>query len=465
MKDKLRSISNLPFLACLGLLLLNDFYLKTEYHNWLTGKLSDVCGLYVFASFWTAIFPEKKRAVYLTTAFLFAIWKSPYSQGFIDFFSENLYTIARMVDFSDLVALLVLPLGFFYVPSHSARIRLNPVPIAFLTVISFCATSIPQPTQVFTQPQYLLFKPGIVKLEDTDHPSNYQVYDMDSLLVIRVKEIEIDKRAEIDDEYHKAQILKDLDLRLLKAAKEPYGRATEPHDYINLRDSLIVGERTSVDLPLDSVTEHLRFSGTRLHGRFARLSKTGKLVIDGRFNNGIEDSVWSFYDAGNELVLRKYFENGELIKTESYEDANRVSVQKHRTRDDIIRNKYFYLATIALLIIGLVIRLALNYKQSDRETVIRVSSLNKIAGTIGLPIVVFTVAKLISSLIPDSFEAFFLAGFGEAIMVYVVTVPLFMLIFYFFKLRGRFDIVFYILLFSLGVVFVEEWLYLRNILY
>lgn len=182
-------------------------------------------------------------------------------------------------------------------------------------MISFGATSIPQPTQVFAQPQYLLSKPGIVEFEDTDHPSNYQVYDIDSLLVIRVKAIEIDKRAAIDDEYHKAQILKDLDLRLLKAAKEPYGRATEPQDYIHLRDSLSVREVTSVDLPLDSVTDHLRFSGTRLHGRFARFSRTGKLVIDGRFKNGIEDSVWSFYGADNQIISRKYFEILSCLNT------------------------------------------------------------------------------------------------------------------------------------------------------
>lgn len=463
MKNRLRSISNLPFLAFLALLLLNDFYFKGEYHNWLTGKLSDVCGLYVFVSFWTAIFPDRKRAVYLTTAFLFTVWKSPYSQGFIDFFSEDLYTITRIVDFSDLAALLVLPLGFFYVPSHSVKISLNPLPIAFLTVISFCATSIPQPTQVFTQPQYLLFKPGIVDFEESDHPNNYQVYDMDSLLVIRVKEIEIDKRAAIDDEYHKAQILEDLDLRLLKAAKEPYGRATEPHDYINLRDSLIVGEVTFVDLPLDSVTEHLRFSGTRLHGRFARFSKPGKLVIDGRFKNGIEDSVWSFYDAESQLIARKYFVNDELIKTESFESAVLISDREHNTRQETIRNKYFHLVFIALLIVALVSKLALNNKRSGQKNISRVSGFWKIAGSVCLPIIVFILTKLISSLVPNSYSPFFLGIFGEAILVCVVALPLFLMIFFFLKLRSRFDLVLYVLLFSLLVVLIEEWIYLRDI--
>jgi hypothetical protein len=367
------------------------------------------------------------------------------------------------VDFSDLVALLVLPLGFFYVPSHSVKIKLNPLPIAFLTVISFCATSIPQPTQVFTQPQYLLFKPGILKIEDTDYPSNYQVYDIDSLLVIRVKEIEIDKRAAIDDEYHKAQILKDLDLRLLKAAKEPYGSATALQDYIHLRDSLSVREVISVVLPLDSVTEHLRFSGTRLHGRFARFSRTGKLLIDGRYKNGIEDSVWSFYDAESRLIARKYFVKGELTKTESFENAILISDREHNTRQVTIRNKYFHLVIIALLIVAFVSKLVLNYKHSGQQDTIRLSGFWKIAGSAGLPIVVFIFAKFISSLVPNSYSPFFLGIFGEAILVCVVALPLFLVIFFVLKLRSWFDLALYVLLFALLMVLIEESIYLRDI--
>jgi len=56
MGNKLQQICTIPFVICLGLLLLNDFYLKFEYHNWLTGKLSDFCGLFIFPVFWSAIF-------------------------------------------------------------------------------------------------------------------------------------------------------------------------------------------------------------------------------------------------------------------------------------------------------------------------------------------------------------------------------------------------------------------------
>ena len=111
MKNKLNSINTIPFVVCLGILLLNDLYLKGQYHNWLTGKLSDICGLLVFASFWSAIFPDKKQIVYFSTALLFIVWKSPYSQLLIDFFSQTFFPIHRVIDITDLFALLFLPIS------------------------------------------------------------------------------------------------------------------------------------------------------------------------------------------------------------------------------------------------------------------------------------------------------------------------------------------------------------------
>ena len=463
MNDKLRSICTLPFVVSLGLLLLNDFYFKSAYHNWLTGKLSDVCGLYVFASFWAAIFPNKKRVVYLTTALLFSIWKSPYSQGFIDFFSDNLYTIYRTVDFSDLFALFILPLAFFYVPGRSVKLTMHPAPFALLSVVSFCATSIPQPTQVFTQPQYLLFKSGIIKLESSDYPSNYQVYELDSLLVIGVEEIEIERRAALDDEYHKAQILKDLDLRLLKAAKAPRAKRTELEDYIKLRDSVVIDGVTSVDLPLDSVTEHLNFAGTRLEGVFTRLSHSGKVLIEGRFKNGIEDSIWSFYDPESRLILRKYFENGELTKTESLQNAVLISARDHATRQQVVRNKYFHIALITLAIAVLVTMLVLSRRRSAPPGFIKVSGCSEVAAMFGLPIVVLVLARFTSSLIPNSYSPFFLGVFVEGMLIYVVAGLLFIIVFTVVKFRNWFDLIYYVVLFALLVVLIEEGIYLGNI--
>lgn len=464
MKNKLQSVNNIPFLVCLAVLLLNDFYLKAEYHNWITGKLSDICGLFVFASFWAAIFPDKKHKVYISTALLFVLWKSPYSQGFIDFFSQAFYPIHRLVDVTDLFALFILPIAFYYNPENSARLKLNPVVLGLLTIFSFCATSVPEPTQQFEQPQYLLFKSGITTFQSREYPSEYQVYELDSLIIVDIKEIRIDKRAPINDEFHKVQILKDIELRLLRDLKNPYGSQDEISDYDQLLDSLIVAESTSITLQLDSITDHLNFKKSRLHGDFKRFSSDNSLLIEGTFNNGVEDSVWSFYNEQNAIALKKYFENGELTKTQRFEGAEIISENHFITREETVRNKYFHLAIIALLIIGLVVKLYLNFKRSEQKDIIKVSHFAKTAGALVLPLVILILAKFLSSLIPNSYSTFDFQIIGEAILVYFIATPLFFLIFYLVKLRSQFYLIYYILLLSLSIVFIEECFYLQSII-
>ena len=73
----------LPVIGVL-LLLVNDFYLKYEHPSFLTGKLSDVVGLFVFPYFIAAIRTNWSKVVYLVTAGLFIFWKSIYSQVLIE---------------------------------------------------------------------------------------------------------------------------------------------------------------------------------------------------------------------------------------------------------------------------------------------------------------------------------------------------------------------------------------------
>ncbi|HMG92583.1 MAG TPA: hypothetical protein VK589_21145 [Chryseolinea sp.] len=180
MKERLRSINNIPFLICLALLLLNDFYLKAQFHNGLTGKLSDFCGLFLFASFWSAFLPRKKPEVYFLTALIFVVWKSPYSQSLIDLFSRTFYTINRTVDITDLIALVILPIGFFYNPENTLKPKVNPLLVAAVSFFAFCATSVPDARQAFEQPQYILFKSGTIDFSDSVYPSVYQLYRLDS---------------------------------------------------------------------------------------------------------------------------------------------------------------------------------------------------------------------------------------------------------------------------------------------
>ncbi len=101
------------FLAALGLLLLNDLYLKTHASSWLTGKLSDFAGLFVFAVFWTSVAHRYRRAIHIGTAVAFLLWKSPVSDPTIAWWNAlGLLELHRVVDYTDWAALLVLPASY-----------------------------------------------------------------------------------------------------------------------------------------------------------------------------------------------------------------------------------------------------------------------------------------------------------------------------------------------------------------
>lgn len=144
MKGKLQILRSHWFIISLFILLLNDFFFKETFHNWLTGKLSDFAGLFVFALFWTAIFPHYKKVIFGVTATLFILWKSSWSQPFIDSWNAfGLLPIDRVVDLSDLLALSVLPLAYF-VEQRSSQVktvRLTPVIPILLSAFAFGATS------------------------------------------------------------------------------------------------------------------------------------------------------------------------------------------------------------------------------------------------------------------------------------------------------------------------------------
>lgn len=109
------------FLAGLLLLLANDFFFKPLFHNWLTGKLSDFAGLFIFPLFWVALVPRCKKAIYLTTALAFVFWKSARSQALIDAWgSWTGWHVTRQVDASDTLALSALVPSYLY---HSSFIR------------------------------------------------------------------------------------------------------------------------------------------------------------------------------------------------------------------------------------------------------------------------------------------------------------------------------------------------------
>lgn len=133
------------FLVGLSLLILNDFVFKAYYHNWLTGKLSDVVGLFVFSLFCWAILPKKHQSkTFLGLALLFIFWKSSYSQFCIDCWNQLMsFSIDRVVDYTDLIALLGLPWAAWLVQEKRqlSYVKLSPILPAVVAIFAFCATS------------------------------------------------------------------------------------------------------------------------------------------------------------------------------------------------------------------------------------------------------------------------------------------------------------------------------------
>ncbi len=140
------------FLFGLFLLILNDFFLKSYFHNFMTGKISDFAGLFVFPLFFAAFFPQRKLFIYLSTALLFVFWKSPFSQSLIDFWNSfQFFKIGRTIDYTDLSALSVLPLSYFYFKTETQKQKTFSLNLAkrilasfvvLLSVFAFTATQL-----------------------------------------------------------------------------------------------------------------------------------------------------------------------------------------------------------------------------------------------------------------------------------------------------------------------------------
>lgn len=135
------------FLLSVLLLLLNDWLLKPVFHNDLTGKLSDLAGLFAFPFFLSAFFPAKKKMIHILTALLFVWWKSEWSQSFINALNSYYIPIHRVADGTDYIALVSILLSFCCFSAHS---HYHLRTIAFNTVLvtssfAFMATSMVRP--------------------------------------------------------------------------------------------------------------------------------------------------------------------------------------------------------------------------------------------------------------------------------------------------------------------------------
>ncbi|WP_159106003.1 hypothetical protein [Leeuwenhoekiella sp. MAR_2009_132] len=152
---KEKHLYRILFLASIFLLLTNDLYLKYEYHNYLTGKLSDFAGLFAFPYFFSCLLPKKGKPIYILSGLLFVFWKSEFSQPMFDFAHSYGIGIDRTIDYSDLISLTILPISFIYWKSNfkqfiSPNKAFKPVIIG-ICCFAFVATSVPSKAGVINQ--------------------------------------------------------------------------------------------------------------------------------------------------------------------------------------------------------------------------------------------------------------------------------------------------------------------------
>lgn len=149
-RDMCVIVTTWPFLVSLAALIANDHWLKHVYPGLVSGKLSDFAGIAVVSLLLLAAQPNRRFLVYGAIVFGFAWWKSPLSQPAIDAINSHLSSpIGRTVDYTDLLALLVIP-ACAVVTSHPlvfvlpgrARRRILVVPLFVLTALGLMATSL-----------------------------------------------------------------------------------------------------------------------------------------------------------------------------------------------------------------------------------------------------------------------------------------------------------------------------------
>lgn len=147
------------FLLSLTAMVVNDVYAKYAFGNWMTGKLSDFAGLIVLPVFIRVLTPYfSVKTVALVSGGFFIWWKSELSQPLIDFCNSifNL-PVDRVVDYSDLLALVIIPIGLFIQPRgiQLCQLRLHAFRWALgaITFLSLCSTSMPYPRLFQAHPE------------------------------------------------------------------------------------------------------------------------------------------------------------------------------------------------------------------------------------------------------------------------------------------------------------------------
>lgn len=238
---------NYVFIVSIILLFINDHFLKLHFHNWFTGKFSDFLGMIIFPLFLAYIFPKLRTFSVFVSFVLFIFWKSPFSEGFIDFYNQiSPIAVARVVDYTDFIAFVFLIIPFLLIKYDTLlqplKIRkISPALVLFPSVFVMMATS-PPPYYRYGSDGMVLFNDYSFKIpksktEALDELKNRNIlFKKDTLMIIR--------RNNISSE---SLIMNGTDLKTLEIDKEILKKELERkiqfYDYYII-DSLKIGNET-----------------------------------------------------------------------------------------------------------------------------------------------------------------------------------------------------------------------------
>ncbi|MBO6516886.1 MAG: hypothetical protein JJ975_10085 [Bacteroidia bacterium] len=128
-------------------LLLNDHYLKLNFPGPITGKLSDVVGLFVFPIFLSVFRPRRIIQNCIAAGIIFCLWKSHLSEPIITAGNSIGIPFTRTIDQTDYAALMVLPASTYYLkrwrlPRLLPRIRLTHLVFLAIGFVALSATTL-----------------------------------------------------------------------------------------------------------------------------------------------------------------------------------------------------------------------------------------------------------------------------------------------------------------------------------
>ena len=242
---------NYVFVVSIILLFINDHFLKLYFHNWFTGKFSDFLGMIIFPLFLAYIFPRLRTFSVFVSFILFIFWKSPFSEGFINFYNQiSPIAVARVVDYTDFIAFVFLVIPFLLIKYDALlqplKIRkISPALVLVPSVFVMMATSPPLYYRYGSDGMVLFndysFKISKSKTEALDELKNRNIlFKKDTLMII--------KRNNISSE---SLIMNGTDLKTLEVDKEILKKELERkiqfYDYYII-DSLKIGDETLKDI-------------------------------------------------------------------------------------------------------------------------------------------------------------------------------------------------------------------------